>query len=365
MTVCGQKLNEQKLNQFLDRVVGDLAAGYGGVMVSLGHKLGLYKAMAGAGPLSSVEVAHRANCAERYVREWLNSQAAGGYVIYHPTSSTYELTPEQGMVLASEDSPVFMPPAWEVPASMWLDEEKTIHAFKTGLGVGWGEHHERLFCGVAAFYRNCYQSSLVSQWLPALTGVEAQLKAGAKVADVGCGHGHSTLLMAKAYPQSRFWGFDYHAGSIQAARDRAQQEDLTARVTFEVATAKGYPKGGFDLICFFDCLHDMGDPVGAAKHAAQSLATDGTVMLVEPFANDRVEDNLNTVGRLYYAASTTVCCAHSLSEEVGVALGAQAGEKRLAQIFREAGFKTFRRATQTPFNMILEARLQTYEDEPR
>jgi ubiquinone/menaquinone biosynthesis C-methylase UbiE len=357
MTVSEQKLNEQKLNQFLDRVVGDLAAGYGGVMISLGNKLGLYKAMAGAGPLSSVELAHRSDCAERYVREWLNSQAAGGYVIYHPTSRTYELTPEQAIVLAQEDSPFFMPPAWEVPASMWLDEEKTIQAFKTGAGVGWGEHHNRMSCGTAAFYRNCYQSSLVPQWLPALTGVEAQLKAGAKVADVGCGHGHSTLMMAKAYPQSRFWGFDYHDGSIQIAQDRSQQEGLSDRVTFEVATAKGYPSEGFDLICFFDCLHDMGDPVGAAKHAAQSLAAGGMVMLVEPFANDQVEDNLNTVGRLYYAASTTICCAHSLSEEVGLALGAQAGEDRLAKIFKEAGFKTFRRATETPFNLILEARL--------
>lgn len=227
MTIAEQRLDEQKLNQFLDRVVSDLAASYGGVMISLGNKLGLYKAMAGAGPISSVELAHRSNCAERYVREWLNSQAAGGYVIYHPTSCTYELTPEQAMVLAVEDSPVFMPPVWEIPASMWLDEEKTIHAFKTGAGVGWGEHHERLFCGVAASYRNFYQGSLVSQWLPALTGVEAQLKAGAKVADVGCGHGHSTLLMAKAYPQSHFWGFDYHAGSIQVAQDRAQQNGLT------------------------------------------------------------------------------------------------------------------------------------------
>lgn len=357
MTVSGKTINEQTLNLFLERVVGDLAAGYGGVMVSLGNKLGLYKAMAGAGPLSSIELAHRANCAERYVREWLNSQAAGGYVIYHPTSHTYELTPEQAMVLAQDDSPVFMPPAWDVPASMWLDEEKTIHAFKTGAGVSWDEHSDRLFCGVAAFYRNCYQSSLVSQWLPALTGVDAQLKAGAKVADVGCGHGHSTLLMANAYPQSRFWGFDYHAGSIQEAQNLARQQGLTDRVTFEVASAKGYPQAGFDLICFFDCLHDMGDPAGAVKYAAQALAPGGTIMLVEPFASDRVEENHNVVGRMYYAASTTICCAHSLSEDVGAALGAQAGEERLAQIFREAGFTTFRRATTTPFNLILEARL--------
>jgi SAM-dependent methyltransferase len=240
---------------------------------------------------------------------------------------------------------------------MWLDEEKAIHAFKTGAGVSWGEHHSRLFCGVAAFYRNGYRSSLVSQWLPALAGVEAKLKAGAKVADIGCGYGHSTLLMAKAYPQSRFWGFDYHAESVQEAQNQAQQQGLTAQVTFEVASAQGYSKEDFDLICFFDCLHDLGDPVGAAKYAAQSLAPGGTVMLVEPFANDRVEDNLNSVGRLYYAGSTTICCAHSLSEAVGLALGAQAGEGRLAQVFREAGFTTFRRATETPFNLILEARL--------
>jgi SAM-dependent methyltransferase len=357
MTVAAQKINEQKLNQFLERVVSDLAAASGAVMVSLGHKLGLYQAMAGAGPLSSVELAHRANCAERYVREWLNSQAAGGYVIYHPTSKTYELTPEQAMVLANEDSPVFMPPAWEVSASMWLDEEKTIHAFRTGAGVSWGEHDSRLFCGVAAFYRNGYRSNLVSQWLPALTGVEAKLKAGAKVADIGCGYGHSTLLMAQAYPQSHFWGFDYHAESIQAAQEQTQQVGLADRVTFEVASAQGYPQKGFDLICFFDCLHDLGDPVGAAKYAAQALTSSGTVMLVEPFAGDRVEDNLNPVGRLYYAGSTTICCAHSLSEEVGLALGAQAGEGRLAQVFKEAGFTTFRRATETPFNLILEARL--------
>lgn len=355
--MTADSMNEAKLNQFLDRVLTDLAAGYGGVMVSLGHKLGLYKAMYRAGPLSSGELAIRSNCAERYVREWLNSQAAGGYVDYHASNGTYELTAEQGMVLAQEDSPAFMPPAWEVPASMWLDEGKFINAFKTGAGVSWGEHNSRLFCGVAAFYRNCYQGSLVSQWLPALTGVEAKLKAGAKVADVGCGHGHSTLIMAEAYCNSRFWGFDGHAESIETASSLAQQKGLTERVTFELGSAKSYPNESFDLICFFDCLHDMGDPVGALKYAAQSLAKGGTVMLIEPFANNRVEDNLNTVGRLYYAASTTICCAHSLSEEVGLALGAQAGEARLAQLFKEAGFTTFRRVAETPFNLILEAKL--------
>ncbi len=349
-------INEQKLNDFIERAVGDLAAGYGGVMVSLGRKLGLYRAMAGAGPLSSRELAKRAGCAERYVREWLNSQAAGGYVVYHPSSETYELSPEQAFVLADEESPVFIPPAWEVPASMWFDEDKTIEAFRTGAGVPWGAHDERLFCGVAAFYRNAYRGELVQNWLPALDGVESKLHAGARIADVGCGHGHSTIIMAQAYPHSRFWGFDYHSGSIEVARENAHEAGVADRVRFEVADAGNYGTNSFDLICFFDCLHDMGDPVGAARRAAAALLEDGTVMLVEPFANDRVEENLNPVGRLYYSASTTLCCAHSLSEDVGFALGAQAGEARLAEVFRKAGFRTFRRATQTPFNLILEAR---------
>jgi len=350
-------IDEKALHQFLERAVTDLSASYGGVMVSLGNKLGLYKAMAGAGPLNSREIARRAGCAERYVREWLNSQAAGGYVTYHPSSETYELPAEHALVLADESSPVFFPPAWEVPASMWLDEEKAIEAFRTGKGVPWHDHHERLFHGVAAFFRSSYRGSLIQSWIPALTGVEAKLKAGAKVADVGCGHGHSTLLMAQAYPDSRFWGFDNHEESIEAAQNQARSQALTDSVSFKKATAQTYPADSFDLICFFDCLHDMGDPVGAAQYAATALAKDGSVMLVEPFAHDRVEDNLNPIGRLYYAASSTLCCAHSLSEHVGLALGAQAGEAQLAAVFRKAGFKTFRRATHTPFNLVLEARL--------
>jgi ubiquinone/menaquinone biosynthesis C-methylase UbiE len=350
------KMDEGKLNKFVEKAMTDLAAGYGGVMTVLGHKLGLYKTMAGAGPLDSSEIAHRSGCAERYVREWLNSQAAAGYVIYHAASATYELTAEQALVLADEESPVFMPPAWEVPASMFLDEEKTIQAFRTGKGVAWDEHHERLFCGVAAFYRNGYRNSLVREWLPALRGVENKLRAGAKVADVGCGHGHSTVLMAEAFPESRFWGFDYHEKSIDSARGHVQNADVADRVSFEVADATSYRSEGFDLICFFDCLHDMGDPAAAARHAKKSLAQDGTVMLVEPFANDRVEENLNTVGRLYYSASTTLCCAHSLSEGGAAALGAQAGEARLAAVFKKAGFSEFRKAGATPFNLILEAK---------
>ena len=349
-------IDRTRLDSFLMRAVGDLSAGYGGVMVSLGSKLGLYKAMWGAGPISARELAARTGCAERYVREWLSSQAAGGYVDYHAVSDTYELSREHAMVLADENSPVFIPHAWQVPASMWFDEEKAIEAFRTGKGVSWGEHDGRLFCGVAAFYRNGYRASLVPEWLPALDGVVQRLEAGIEVADIGCGYGHSTILMAQAFPNSRFYGFDTHASSIEEARRNAADAGVGGRVTFEVARAVDYPGTGYGLICFFDCLHDMGDPVAAARHAAKALAQDGTAMLVEPFANDRVEDNLSPVARLYYAASTTLCCAHAISEGGKLVLGAQAGEKRLAEVFRTAGFTHFRRAAETPFNLILEAR---------
>jgi SAM-dependent methyltransferase len=349
-------IDEAKLEKFVMHAVGDLSAAYGGVMVSLGHKLGLYKAMAGAGPVSSRELATRAACAERYVREWLNAEVAGGYVGYHAVSDAYELSPEQALVLADEDSPVFIPNAWNVPASMWFDEAKTLDAFRTGKGVGWGEHEGRLHCGTAAFYRNAYRSSLVSAWLPALDGVVAHLEAGIAVADVGCGHGHSTVLMAQAFPRSRFFGFDVHRASIEEARRIAANVGLADQVHFDVARAAHYPDGNFGLICFFDCLHDMGDPVAAARHAARVLAPDGTVMLVEPFANDRVEDNISPIARAYYAASTTICCAHAISEGGQVVLGAQAGEARLAEVFRRAGFTRFRRAAETPFNLVFEVR---------
>jgi len=349
-------IDQTKLESFLARAVGDLSAGYGGVMVSLGSKLGLYKAMSGAGPISSKELAARAGCAERYVREWLNAQAAGGYVGYHAISDTYELSPEHAMVLADEHSPVFIPNAWQVPASMWFDEEKAIEAFRSGKGVAWGEHDGRLYCGVAAFYRNAYRGSLVSEWLPALDGVVEKLNAGITVADVGCGYGHSSVLMAQAFPQSRFHGFDVQSTSIDEARRNAAETGLAARVTFDAARAVDYPGKEYGLICFFDCLHDMGDPIAAARHAAEVVAPDGTVMLVEPFANDRVEDNISPVARLYYAASTTLCCAHAISEGGNLVLGAQAGEARLAEVFRKAGFTRFRRAAETPFNLILEAR---------
>lgn len=349
-------IDQARLDTFLGKIVSDLAAGYGGVMVSLGESLGLYKAMAGAGPLTSKEVAKRAGCAERYVREWLNSQAAGGYVVYHATSGTYELLPEQAFVLADDTSPVYIPPAWQVVASMWFDENKALEAFRTGKGVPWGDHDHRLYCGVAAFYRNAYRGSLVSEWLPALDGVTAKLERGIEVADVGCGHGHSTIIMAQAYPKSRFHGFDAHPGSIEEARRNARAAGVADRVNFEVGKANDYPAAGYDLICFFDCLHDMGHPTVAAEHAAKALARDGTVLLVEPFAHDQVEKNLTPVGRLYYSASTTLCCAHAISEQGSHVLGAQAGEARLADIFTKAGFSKFRCAKQTPFNLILEAR---------
>jgi SAM-dependent methyltransferase len=350
-------IDSAKLDALIGRAVGDLSAGYGGVMISIGNRLGLYKAMAGAGPLSAKELASRAGCAERYVREWLNSQVAGGYLAYRAVSNTYEMTAEQAMVLANEDSPVFFPNAWAVPASMWADEEKAVEAFRSGKGIPWGDHDGRLACGVAAFYRNAYKASLVSEWLPALDGAADKLNAGARVADIGCGHGHSTVLMARAFPASEFHGFDNHQESLVAARKGAIEAGVSKRATFTAARADNYPSKGYDLICFFDALHDMGDPVAAAKHAAKSLAPDGSVMLVEPFANDRVEDNISPVARMYYAASTTICCAHAISDGGHLVLGAQAGEARLAEVFREAGFTRFRRALATPFNLVLEARL--------
>lgn len=349
-------IDESKLEAFVNRALADLAAGYAGVMISLGRQLGLYEAMADAGPLSSHEVASRTGCAERYVREWLNSQVAGGYLAYHPSSQTYELPPEQALVLADRNSPTYIAPAWEVPASMWIDQPKALEVFRTGKGVPWSDHDGRLYCGVAAFYRNGYRKQLVPEWLPSLDGVVQKLNAGARVADVGCGHGHSTVLMAQAFPNSHFYGFDPHEESITAARDHAREAGVQGRVHFAVGSAKTLNARGLDLICFFDCLHDLGDPVGAASHALKALDKEGTVLVVEPLARDRVEENINPVSQIYYSASTTLCCAHSLSEEVGLALGAQAGESRLQAVFQEAGFTRIRKALETPFNLILEVR---------
>ncbi len=342
-------------SSFLDRALADLAASYGGVMVSTGHRLGLYRALAGEGPLSSVELAARTGCEERYVREWLNSQVAGGYLAYHEESETYELPAEHAAVLADEDSPTFLPAAFEVPASMWLDQERTLEAFRTGEGIPWGDHNDRLYCGVSSFYRNAYRAALVPEWLPALDGVVEKLERGARVADVGCGHAHSTVLMASAFERSHFVGFDTHDASVEAARANAQAEGVADRVDVQRADATSYP-GEFDLICFFDAFHDLGDPLGAARHAFAALADGGTLMVVEPFAGDTVKDNLGPVGHLYYAASTALCLPHSRSEGVGLGLGAQAGPARLAGVFHEAGFRSVRRAHETPFNLVLEVR---------
>lgn len=350
------KIDQARLEAFATRAISDVTAGYTGVMISLGSKLGLYRAMAGMGPLSAKEIASRADCAERYVAEWLNAQAAGGYIAYHGLSDTYELLPEQAMVLANEDSPVFIPHAWNVPASMWADEPKALDAFRTGKGIAWGDHDERLSCGSAAFFRNGYRANLVPQWLPALDGVVDQLEAGIAVADVGCGYGHSTLLMAEAFPNSRFHGFDTHPASLDAARRYVMEAGVSNRVEFALARADDYPDGRYGLICFFDILHDLGDPVAAARHAQRTLAPGGTVLLVEPFAHDHVKDNLTPVAQLYYSASTMICTAHAISEGGHMVLGAQAGQARLAEVFRKAGFTHFRRAAETPFNLIFEVR---------
>jgi SAM-dependent methyltransferase len=347
-------MNEAKLHEFMGKLVTDMGGAWMMAMVLIGDELGLYKAMADGQPASAEEVAKRSGCHPRLVREWLDANAAAGYV--EAANGGYRLPPEQAMALANEDSPVFVAPGQSVVAACFMDLEPLIAAFRGQGAFPWGEHHHRMFHGVEKFFRPGYQANLTTSWLPALDGVVAKLQAGAKVADVGCGHGASTVIMAKAYPASRFFGFDFHAPSIEVAKKRAAEAGVGARVTFTTATAQNYAERGFDLICFFDCLHDMGDPVGAARHAHRALKDDGTVLLVEPFAGDTLAANSTPVGRLYYAASTMVCTPNSLSQEVGLALGAQAGEARLRAVFAEAGFRRFRRATETPFNLILEAR---------
>jgi SAM-dependent methyltransferase len=355
MTMAATEIDPQKLEAFMGQAVTDMGAVISAPLFVIGERMGLYKAMAGAGPLTSAEVAERAGVAERSVREWLRNQAAGGYVAYDAETDTYELPPEQAMALADEESPFYLLGVYDLIASLYADEDKIADAFKSGDGMGWHEHDHRLFHGTERFFRPGYRGHLVTEWIPALDGVEAKLEAGAKVADVGCGHGASTILMAEAFPDSEFHGFDYHEASIERAREAAAEAGV-GNVTFEVATAKDYPGTGYDLVAVFDCLHDMGDPVGASSHIRDTLAPDGTWLVVEPFAGDRVEDNLNPVGRMFYGASTVICTPASLDQEVGLALGAQAGEERLAEVIKEGGFSAVRRATETPFNMILEAR---------
>jgi SAM-dependent methyltransferase len=356
MTQPNLKVDESKLNEFMGKALGEMGAAFNTALILIGDRLGLYKAMAGAGPMTAADVAGKTGTTERYVREWLCAQAAGGYVTYDPATRTFTLPDEQAFALAVEDSPAFIPGAYQIVASLILDEPKIREAFKTGAGVGWHEHDCNLFEGTERFFRPGYSAHLISEWIPSLEGVEAKLKNGAVVADVGCGYGVSTILMARAYPKSRFFGFDNHALSIERARASATKAGVADRITFATASSKEYPGKDYDLVAFFDCLHDMGDPVGAASHVRQSLRPDGTWMIVEPFADDHLEQNLTPVGRVYYSASTLICTPASLSQEVGLGLGAQAGQSRLRDVVMKGGFSRFRRATETPFNLVLEAR---------
>jgi SAM-dependent methyltransferase len=349
-------VDEDRLMLFVGKVLDDIGAAMNTSLLLVGDRLGLFQALADNGPATPAELAGCTGTSERYVREWLSAQAASGYVGYDPASGSFSMSPEQIAVLADQDSPVYLAAASHLVAATIRDEPQVSAAFRTGEGVGWDARDDCLFCGTARFFRTGYKHHLAQEWIPTLDGVVEKLQQGAAVADVGCGHGVSTIIMAEAFPNSRFHGFDYHRASIDDARIAAADAGLEDRVTFEALPAKEIPDGGYDLVCFFDCLHDMGDPVGALKHVLGTLAPDGTVMLVEPFAHDRLEDNLNPVGQVYYAASTMICTPASRAQEVGLALGAQAGEQRLRAVAEEAGFTRFRRATETPFNLILEAR---------
>jgi SAM-dependent methyltransferase len=356
MSATVQPVDQAKLDEFMGRFVGDLGATLSAALVVIGDRLGLYRAMGDGEPVGAAELAQRTGTDPRYVQEWLSNQASSGYVSYDPGSEAFFLTPEQSLALAQEGSPAFIPGAFQVATAAIKDEEKVARAFTAGDGVGWHEHHHDLFSGTERFFRPGYAANLVSSWIPALDSVQAKLEAGARVADVGCGHGASTVLMAQAYPRSEFVGFDYHAASIEHARAVVAGAGLEDRLRFEVASAKQYPGEGYDLVCMFDCLHDMGDPVGAAAHVLSTLAVDGTWMIVEPYAGDRLQDNLNPVGRVFYGASTLICTPASRAQEVGLGLGAQAGEARLREVVLAGGFTRLRRAAETPFNLVLEAR---------
>jgi 2-polyprenyl-3-methyl-5-hydroxy-6-metoxy-1,4-benzoquinol methylase len=356
MEATATTVDEARLEQFLGQAVTDIGAAMNGVLVMMGGELGLWKALAGAGPVSCAEIAEKSGVAERYVREWASAQAASGYLEYDADADTFTLPPEQAMAFADEDSPVYLLGGYHLISSAFKDREKIQERFRTGDGFGWHEHDPELFLGTEQFFRPGYRAHLVAEWIPALEGMDEKLRGGAKVADIGCGHGISTILMAQAYPESTFHGYDYHDASIERARQIAEAEGVSGNTEFERASAKEFPGDGYDLVCFFDCLHDMGDPVGALEHVRESIDDDGTVMLVEPFAADSLTENLNPVGRVYYAASTLICTPSSLDQEVGLGLGAQAGEERLREVAEKAGFTRFRRAAETPFNLVLEAR---------
>lgn len=349
-------MDQAKLDAFVGKVFGDLTAALSAPLLLVGDRLGLYKAMAAGGPMTSKELAKKTRTAERYVREWLANQGAAGYLEYDAATGKYTLPPEHAMVLADESSPAFMVGGFDVADASFKGVERTAKAFKSGKGVPWGAHHPSLFRGTARFFGPGYRANLAGSWLSSLDGVVEKLQRGAKVADVGCGHGISTSVMAAAFPNSHFTGFDAHPPSVREAKKRAAAAGAKKNTKFEVAKAHEFRGTGYDLVCFFDCFHDMGDPLGAARNVRRSLAPDGTWLLVEPFAGDTVESNLNPVGRIFYAASTQICVPASLSEKGAAALGAQAGEARLGAVIRKAGFKRFRRATATPFSLILEAR---------
>jgi SAM-dependent methyltransferase len=346
-------LDKTKLEPLLGTMVTELGAAVNAALVIVGDKLGLYRDLHSQGPATPSELARRTDTNERYVREWLAAQAASGYIGYDKKSGKFHISPEQAAVFADEESPVYMAGGFTSLTAVYADEAKLTEAFRTGSGIGWGEHCNCLFCGTERFFRPGYKAHLVAEWLPSLDGVVERLEHGARVVDVGCGHGASTVIMADAFPRSTFVGIDFHEASIACARDKI---DGRANLSFEVGKAQDFAGSGFDLATIFDALHDMGDPVGAARHIKQVLAKDGTLMIVEPMAGDRLEDNLNPVGRIYYAFSTSICVPASLRQEVGAALGAQAGEARLASVLKEGGFGRVRRATATPFNMVLEAR---------
>jgi SAM-dependent methyltransferase len=348
-------IDEDKLMGYVHQAVGDFGSLLSAALINIGDKLGLFTALDQAGPLTPSELAARTGTTERYVREWASGLAAAGYVDY-AGDGRYTLNPEQAVVLTKEDSAAYVVGGFQAMLAATRIVPKAIEAFRTGEGIGWHEHDADLFQGTERFFRPGYEANLVQSWIPALEGVDAKLRSGATVADIGCGYGASTIIMAKAYPASRFHGFDYHAGSIDASRKAAAEAGVSDRVSFEVASAKDYPGTDYDLVCHFDCLHDMGDPVGAATYTRRSLAADGTWLLVEPFAGDDISDNLNPIGRVFYSASTLICTPASLSQEVGAALGAQAGESRLRAVAEAAGFSVFRRATETPFNLVLEGK---------
>jgi SAM-dependent methyltransferase len=354
-TIEETPIDMTKLEEFVFRAVDEVGATLNTALVVMGDRLGLYRAMAGAGPLTSTEIAKRSGATERYVREWLNAQAAGGYVAYDPESGRYTLLPEQALALTDSESPAYLPGFFQLALGSVIDSPHIAEAAETGEGVGWHEHNHNVFDGCERFFRPGYNANLLTAWLPAFDGVVEKLERGATVADVGCGHGSSTILMAQAFPSSTFVGSDYHAGSVETARERAREQGID-NVRFDVAPAARFDGKGYDLVTMFDCLHDMGDPAGAARHVHEALAADGTWLIVEPRAGDRIEENLNPVGRAYYGFSTLLCTPASLSQEVGLALGAQAGEARIRDVVTSGGFTRFRRAAETPFNLVFEAR---------